>query len=70
VVDFKLVNTLVIANNFKLNQDYLQNFSNLKQVVVDGSNSNYVVNQVEKLCSKFGYAFYNTKKNGSYIVEL
>lgn len=70
VVNFKLVNTLVIANNFKLKEDYLQNFTNLKQVVVDGSNSNYVVSNVEKLCRKFGCAFYNTKQNGAYIIEL
>ncbi|MDX2174512.1 MAG: ComEC/Rec2 family competence protein [Bacteroidota bacterium] len=70
VVNFKLVNTLVIANNFKLKEEYLQNFTNLKQVVVDGSNSNYVVSHVEKLCRKFGYAFYNTKQNGAYIIEL
>lgn len=70
VVDFKTVNTLLIANNFKLKEDYLRNFANLKQVVVDGSNSNYVVNNVEKLCRKFNIAFYNTKQRGAYIVEL
>ena len=70
VVNFKIVTTLLIANNFKLKDDYLQNFTNLNQVVVDGSNTSYSINKIEKLCRKFGYTFYNTKQNGAYIINL
>ncbi len=70
VVNYKIVTTLIIANNFKLKEEYLQNFTNLKQVVVDGSNSNYTLKNIEKLCGNFGCAFYNTKQNGAYILEL
>ncbi len=70
VVNFKIVTTLLVANNFKLKEDYLQNFTNLNQIVVDGSNSNYSINKIEKLCRKFGYNFYNTKQTGAYIISL
>lgn len=70
VVNFKIITTLIISNNFKLNEDYLQNFTNLKQIVVDGSNSNFTVNTIEKLCNKFTFPFYNTKLNGAYIINL
>ncbi len=70
VVNFKIVTTLLVANNFKLKEDYLQNFTNLNQIIVDGSNSNYSINKIEKLCRKFGYNFYSTKQNGVYIINL
>jgi hypothetical protein len=70
VVNFKIVTTLIVANNFKLREEYLQNFSNLKQIVVDGSNSNYNIKNIEKLCTSFGCSFYNTKHQGAYILNL
>ncbi len=70
VVNFKIVTTLIVANNFKLKEEYLQNFSTLKQIVVDGSNSNYNVKNIEKLCTSFGCSFYSTKHKGAYILNL
>jgi len=70
VTDYNNISVLVIANNFKLRAEDLEAFSNLKILVADGSNNNFSLKQLAKLCSKFGFEFYSTREKGAYILNL
>jgi spore germination protein YaaH len=69
-VDPKKVSTIVVSQNFKLRENDLEAFDNVKLVITDGTNNKYVTNQLAKLCSKFGIEFYDTKSKGAYILNL
>ena len=64
------VNQLLIANNYPLNNEFLQSFKNVHKVIVDGSNRSEIIKQTENLCRKFGIAFYDVRKDGAYILNL
>ena len=64
------VNTLVVSNSFKLNETDFEKFRDLEQVIVDHSNNNKVVKDVEELCRKFGISFYNTNRQGAFLKNL
>ncbi len=69
-VDKNTVSTLVVSNNFKISERDLEEFGNLKLLVADGSNTNYALKQLEKICGKFDVEFYSTKNKGAYILNL
>ncbi len=66
-VNPKLINKLIVANNYKLKNTEIEEYSNLREIIVDGSNSYYNINKIEKLSRKFGIALYKTKEIGAYI---
>lgn len=69
-IKFSSVTTLILSNNFKLKKEDLQAFKNLKTLVSDGSNNNYVAAKTEELSRNFGISFYNTKQRGAYLQAL
>ncbi|MCC6372996.1 MAG: ComEC family competence protein [Bacteroidia bacterium] len=64
------VTSLVLANNFKVSESFLQNFKSLKSVIADGSNNNFNMAKSVELCSKFGLDFYSTRSEGAFILPL
>lgn len=68
--DYRHISVLVISNNFKVKATDLQQFSNLKTMVADGTNNRYTIKQLAELCSKFGVEFYSTQSKGAYVLEI
>ena len=64
------IDYLVLANNFMLTSIDLQTFSNLKTIILDGSNNNYSNKKNEELCRKFDIELIKTKQKGAYILNL
>ncbi|MBX3165528.1 MAG: ComEC/Rec2 family competence protein [Bacteroidetes bacterium] len=69
-MNFGNINTLVLANNFKLQHKDLTSFKKLKTIVSDGSTNNFINKKTEELSRKFGCVFYSTKAKGAYLEEL
>ncbi|PBQ34177.1 hypothetical protein CNR22_21190 [Sphingobacteriaceae bacterium] len=69
-IKYPSITTLVLSNNFKLLAKDLRLFKNLKVLVSDGSNNNYVAAKTEELSRNFGLSFYNTKQRGAYLQSL
>ena len=69
-INYSTITTLIISNNFKLRQKDLQLFKNLKTLVSDGSNNNFVAAKTEELSRNFSLSFYNTKQRGAYLQAL
>ncbi|MBL7913112.1 MAG: ComEC family competence protein [Bacteroidia bacterium] len=64
------ISLLVLANNYKLRDKDLENFSALKTIVVDGSNNNFSIKKTEELCRKFDIEIIKTKQQGAYTLNL
>lgn len=69
-VDIKKVTVLVLSTNFKLAEEDLAGFKNLRLLVADASNNNSIAARAEELSRNFGISFYNTKRNGAYLLSL
>lgn len=69
-MSFANINTLILANNFKINSNDLAAFKKLKTIVSDGSNNDFLNKKTEELSRKFGSIFYTTKLKGAYIETL
>ncbi len=69
-MSFKTIDFLVLANNFRLYGIDMEAFSELKTVILDGSNNNYSVKKAEELCRKFDVELIKTKQKGAYILNL
>lgn len=69
-VSFQNIDVLVLANNFRLTKAYMETFSNLKTIIVDGSNNNITTKKNEELSRKFGIELIKTKQKGAYILNL
>ncbi len=68
--NIKEVSTVVVSNNFKLNDKDLAGFKKLRTLVADGSNNSHTIKKTEELCRKFGLGFYATKNQGAYELSL
>ncbi|MBS1652249.1 MAG: ComEC/Rec2 family competence protein [Bacteroidetes bacterium] len=60
---------LFVRNNYKITSKHISEFKQLKKVVVDGSNTWYNASKIENICRKFKLEFYNTAKNGAFILN-
>lgn len=70
IVNYNKITTLILQNNFMLNEQNLSKFKNIKQVIIDGSINYYNSLQIEKLCRKFDISLYSTKTQGAFIKQL
>lgn len=69
-IAYNKISVLVVSNNFTLKEPDLEQFSGLKTLIADGSNNRFKVQQLAKLCSKFGIDFYSTAQQGAYMLNL
>lgn len=69
-ISFQKIDYLVLANNFRLTKAHLQSFSNLKAIIMDGSNNSVTTKKNEELSRKFGVELIKTKQTGAYILNL
>jgi len=70
LTDYQNISSLLISNNFELNESDLEQFHSLKLVIADGSNNKYISKQNKQLCSKFGVEYYSTAEQGAYLLNL
>jgi competence protein ComEC len=70
IADYNKITILILQNNFRLNENYLNKFKNTKQVIIDGSINFYNSLHIEKLCRKFDISLYSTKANGAFLKQL
>ncbi len=64
------IDLLVLANNYRLRTNDIEAFTDLKTIVVDGSNNNFSIKEIEELCRKFDIELIKTKQRGAYILNL
>ncbi|WBX73342.1 hypothetical protein PG913_10885 [Tenacibaculum pacificus] len=70
VYDISLQNPIVILQNSpKINLDRLIKKLNPKKIITDGSNYKNYVNYWKTTCKKQKTPFYDTKKNGAFIIK-
>jgi hypothetical protein len=69
-IPFHKIDYLVLANNFRLTKIHLQGFSQLKAIIIDGSNNSVTSKKNEELSRKFGIELIKTKQTGAYILNL
>lgn len=69
-ISFHKIHYLVLANNFRLTKTHMQGFSNLKAIIIDGSNNSVTTKKNEELSRKFGIELIKTKEKGAYILNL
>jgi competence protein ComEC len=69
-IPFHKIDYLVLANNFRLTKIHLQGFSQLKAIIIDGSNNSATSKKNEELSRKFGIELIKTKQTGAYILNL
>ncbi len=60
---------LVLSMDFPLKEEHLARFKQIKGIVVDQSMHRKSLRQVEKLCRKFDLLYYNTQKQGAFILN-
>ncbi len=70
VTNYKTINKLILQNNYKLTEEHLRLFTNVNEVVIDGSIKYGNAMRIEKLCRKFDVKLYSTKTQGAFITEL
>lgn len=70
IVDYNKITILILQNNFMLNEQNLNKFKNIKQVIIDGSVNFYNSLQIEKLCRKFDISLYSTKTQGAFLKQF
>lgn len=70
LANYKNVTKLILQNNYFLTEKDLQLFSNLNEVILDGSIKYANAMRIEKLCRKFDLKFYSSKTQGAYLTEL
>jgi competence protein ComEC len=68
--DLAKINTLILANNFRLTEADFKLFSNLQTIVLDASNNTRACVYAEELSRKFGVNFHATKTMGAYQLTL
>ncbi len=68
--NYQTITTLVVSNNFRIKEEDLSAFKNIKTLVADGSNSFYAIERLKSLCSKNGIRFYSTRALGAYLRHL
>ncbi|MDI1353440.1 MAG: ComEC/Rec2 family competence protein [bacterium] len=64
------ISTLILINNSRLHAAELLRFKNLRLVVSDGSNNRSNCKNTEELCRKFGLGFYDTKREGAFLLSF
>lgn len=70
LTEYKKVNKLILQNNYLLTEEHLKLFSNLNELVIDGSIKYANAMRIEKLCRKFDIKLYSTRTKGAFIKEL
>lgn len=68
--DLSRVTHLCISNNFRMDEEDLSNFKNVRVIISDATNNARTKRKLAELCSKFDIALYDTQNRGAFIASL